>query len=964
MANICNYEVRVIGSKNAGLFIYAAMPSYDDKELVSTIKAGSQSTTRFTGDCKWSVDFDVQDQMDPISLTGLKEDQIIDLAGNYSDRSLRAKSEALICEILVHSWSSESEYDRFEHYKNGNVLKKRKIAYDPANVFDWKKTEFKGHAGKYDESVDGDTAGEDMMGLFYAMERAGLGKVERGMRHPPSSGSADKGSTKTRSASKPTAKTAEKTTAKAPAKKTASRSNTLYSWSFDEGKTVRGNGWTIAIPDGFKRIDSQDRVFESKRIFELVPEKYSGSESRIPVRILPGNDSSGSSFAQNWMCHPNALAGLGAIHGSMIANLYAEKMNADYAPLYSCGFGNVYAFILIHNTFDTYSFQASVETTKRSIPMRIQTGVKISDPKKHDLLKSMLAWLQTMCFDDPEEQQAKTPLFDDPVVLNELMKQGKTDKFEEAVEEAKLEYGAATNGRLKAIEYMAENGLLDEYAPEDCREILQEAMDTRLFFLEKADRVVTQLSDGTAKIAVIKKVLKKLHELDEDFLTLTVDNVKISVGVPDSVNVIRERWEALEKTGKLPPADKGGATSKAKYSDQGDTEVKNAQQKPLSEPSAGSADALDMLDSDFRAAASGRQNKLESTERDADALKAEIAELKSKINSLKKGLAGKEREIDELISEINLLTSLEADPSSRIRRIEQKLKEQKREKEAEQGEDSALQEAAQKLTSWRNTIADMEQKLARTQTNCAETERKLQEIEKQLADLQGENERILSESEIRISNERRKEIAVQKRLYKLQEQKRSLETDLKKTFIFSFEKKNELKEKITKTAKEIAAAESEAAIVKQNIDAETAAREQQLNELKEKRASSGKAADALKKAHREAKQNAEYQRKLLEERKAALPELEHALENFHEKYLVKTYGTLVRPLSQEIAEKKKQLKTKQMIADHDRSELSKELYPQLAAVLAFATNEKKKPLQAGVQTGEDDRFPETGDRND
>lgn len=66
---------------------------------------------------------------------------------------------------MVHYWSEESEFNQFDHYKNGEILKKRKIRYDydEYTEFDWDTLEFVGHEGEYDESVDGEQQNEDLM---------------------------------------------------------------------------------------------------------------------------------------------------------------------------------------------------------------------------------------------------------------------------------------------------------------------------------------------------------------------------------------------------------------------------------------------------------------------------------------------------------------------------------------------------------------------------------------------------------------------------------------------------------------------------------------------------------------------------------------------------------------------------------------------------------------------------------
>ena len=130
MANICNYEIQVKGSRKAGLFVYASMPSLDCKELVSMEEEEGQVLLCFTGDCKWSVDYGTVDRMDSMDVESLSEEEIEAKGENCWDISLRAKSAALRCEILAHSWSSDSGYDRVEHYINGKLLAKRMLPYD------------------------------------------------------------------------------------------------------------------------------------------------------------------------------------------------------------------------------------------------------------------------------------------------------------------------------------------------------------------------------------------------------------------------------------------------------------------------------------------------------------------------------------------------------------------------------------------------------------------------------------------------------------------------------------------------------------------------------------------------------------------------------------------------------------------------------------------------------------------
>ena len=135
MANICEYEVRVLGSKKAGLFVFEAMPSYNNKELTEIIAIGDSFQTRFIGDCKWDIDYGTEDSMDSIDVDAMSESDICAEGLDYWNCSLRAKSKALKCEIYVHSWSTDSEYERYDHYKNGKVLDKKALPYSPAKPY-------------------------------------------------------------------------------------------------------------------------------------------------------------------------------------------------------------------------------------------------------------------------------------------------------------------------------------------------------------------------------------------------------------------------------------------------------------------------------------------------------------------------------------------------------------------------------------------------------------------------------------------------------------------------------------------------------------------------------------------------------------------------------------------------------------------------------------------------------------
>lgn len=168
MANYCFYEVRVKGSKQSVQLVYNSMPVFEHIEITDHKSAAGKYEMTFEGNCKWSVNWQTDDSWNQgkKDFPPMNKDEMMSVAEEYIYVSLRAKSEIFDCDILVHYWSPESEFDQFDHYKKGKCIKKRKIWYDPKNQFDWSAEEFKGHAGEYDESVNGEANDVDFMSML------------------------------------------------------------------------------------------------------------------------------------------------------------------------------------------------------------------------------------------------------------------------------------------------------------------------------------------------------------------------------------------------------------------------------------------------------------------------------------------------------------------------------------------------------------------------------------------------------------------------------------------------------------------------------------------------------------------------------------------------------------------------------------------------------------------------------
>lgn len=547
MANYCDYEVKVKGSKKAGLMVYESMPCMDFKDFDSEEKVGSSYLISFTGNCKWSVNYGVNDKLSKVNVDSMSESEIESKGGDYWEYSLRAKSEAFQCEIMVHYWSEESGFDQFDHYKNGKVLKQRKIAYnyDEQDEFDWDKLEFVGHEGEYDESVDGEAQNENLMAMLM-----GLG----GMMSQNESDMDDEEQEQLNELMGTLGNLVEQLEGAAAEAgidlDDGSIGDTgfdMYNWTFTEGKVAKGNGWTIAIPDGFVQIKSNDiePTTGKKRLFELVPVNCKDEKDldEIPVRILPGGVSDNEGLGEHWMVHPEARAGIAGIIGTTTAQLMAQMMGV--APgVFGVGWSDVAAHVMIQDTSGgSYSYQCSVLTGKKNQQLRVQTQY-VRDKQKQRLDASVVAWLKTMRFEKPNKDCPTKTKFEENACFDDLLK-GKTAKFEEAIEQANTEYMAAVNGRVKVLEYLGENGMLDDQTGVAIKDMLEKGMAVKLFFLEKADQIVDKLQKKSVDASILESVIEKLSDLDDDRLDFNFDDEKIEISVPKEVQVIRDKWKKL-----------------------------------------------------------------------------------------------------------------------------------------------------------------------------------------------------------------------------------------------------------------------------------------------------------------------------------------------------------------------------------------------------------------------------------
>ena len=102
MANICEYEVHVKGTKKAALMVLNSMPVMDYLDVKTEYSESNNYVICFTGNCNWSVNYGVTDNADnSVSLTNMTENEIQQNANNYWNYSLKSYSFVIMLFIYI-----------------------------------------------------------------------------------------------------------------------------------------------------------------------------------------------------------------------------------------------------------------------------------------------------------------------------------------------------------------------------------------------------------------------------------------------------------------------------------------------------------------------------------------------------------------------------------------------------------------------------------------------------------------------------------------------------------------------------------------------------------------------------------------------------------------------------------------------------------------------------------------------
>ena len=166
MANYCDYEVHIRGTKKEALLFFATLPVYEIGKMI-TYEGGDADNyiIHVSGDCKWSLEnYCTTDYDGPeADLSSYTEEDVQQFIENgnapYADLSLALRSKLFHCEIQAKEKSEESQFSAFSHYKNGTCIMKKSIDY---GEYVWHKDEYPDYE-EYceDEGIDPDEIPED-----------------------------------------------------------------------------------------------------------------------------------------------------------------------------------------------------------------------------------------------------------------------------------------------------------------------------------------------------------------------------------------------------------------------------------------------------------------------------------------------------------------------------------------------------------------------------------------------------------------------------------------------------------------------------------------------------------------------------------------------------------------------------------------------------------------------------------
>ena len=302
-----------------------------------------------------------------------------------------------------------------------------------------------------------------------------------------------------------------------------------YDWTFTQGKRQRGNGWSIAIPDEFSIVPSSEG-----RTFEAVPSDEVGNMFPF-VRVLPGDVVTGVEQFH----HPYALKGSIALKKEYVCQQWADNFGFFPEALdVELPDGMGYICVVPLNNGQNFSFQSSLFIGEKMYVFRVDTGL-ITDTNLEKLKNSVLKWLKTF---KVEGNISKKPnMFESAKIISDL-KQGRTNTFDKAVDEAQTEYNVAVNGQFQYLHTVAEYIGLEKDAKKIIKDVLLRGMELKEYYYESANKLVEKLKQERISETTLRKVYLKLKVFEEYQKTVDVEGNNIKVGLSERIKEIQQNW--------------------------------------------------------------------------------------------------------------------------------------------------------------------------------------------------------------------------------------------------------------------------------------------------------------------------------------------------------------------------------------------------------------------------------------
>ncbi|MBP3869864.1 MAG: hypothetical protein J6E46_02680 [Faecalicoccus sp.] len=289
----------------------------------------------------------------------------------------------------------------------------------------------------------------------------------------------------------------------------------LYNWSFKEGNRVQGKGWSVSIPNGFKKISPKEN-----RIFELIPDD--NSEEPL-VQIIPNDSLPGPVIDDWWPYHLTARKYL-PIQETMeiiektseFFQLFGLEANPIDLMFFStdevCG---VYTIEMPDwlKCNHPYYFQGVIYGSDTVEELRVMVYDSISPEQAEQLKQSIQSWMKTFHFDKPNNRIPKTAPLDDPKIIENL-KNKDTDLFDEAISRALEESTLALFAAIIVLNHRFTNDLIDRCQAEP---LIQEGFSVLEFYLSKSENLINRAKTENVSPYLMDTVYDKIiNELADE----------------------------------------------------------------------------------------------------------------------------------------------------------------------------------------------------------------------------------------------------------------------------------------------------------------------------------------------------------------------------------------------------------------------------------------------------------------